>query len=220
MASTTYLQVVNKVLTRLREPTVASVTDNDYSRLIGALVNKVKTEIEDAWRWHALRDTYSITTVPGTASYVLTGSGPDLVVLDAWNYTTQRELRRASYQEMNEKFFGSGGSIAAGSPLMFLEAGLDSNFDIQIDFWPKPNAAETIYVNVYKPQAELAADATVPLVPIPVLVEGTVARAIMERGDDGGIAIQSQEQLYRDLLASAIARDAGRDENEVRWEVA
>ncbi len=55
MASTTYLQIVNKVLVRLREDTVATVVENSYSTLIGALVNRVKTEMEDTWRWHALR---------------------------------------------------------------------------------------------------------------------------------------------------------------------
>lgn len=217
MASTTYLQVVNKVLVRLREPTVASVTENSYSTLIGALVNKVKTEIEDAWRWHALRDTYNVPTVASTASYVLTDSGPDTVILDAWNYTGKYPLRRASVAEMNERFFGVGTDIRDGQPTDFIEAGLNGDFDIQIDVWPRPIAVETLYFNIYKPQAELSNGATVPLVPIPVLVEGTVARALSERGDDGGVALQAQEQLYRDLLSSAIARDAGRDESELEW---
>lgn len=217
MASTTYLQVVNKVLTRLRETTVATVTETSYSTLIGAIVNQVKTEIEDTWRWHALRDTYNVPTVAGTASYVLTDSGPDAVILDAWNYTKQWQMNRGTYHGMNSRFFSVGTSIQTGSPEMFLEAGLNTNFDIQIDIWPKPTAVETLYFNVYKPQAELSSGATVPLVPIAVLVEGAVSRAIAERGDDGGIAIQQQEAIYRDLLASAVARDAARDLSELNW---
>jgi hypothetical protein len=219
MASTTYLQVVNKVLTRLRESTVASVTENSYSTLIGAIVNQVKTEIEDTWRWHALRDTYNVPTVSGTASYVLTGSGPDTVILDAWNYTKQWRMRRGTYAQMNQNFFGVGTDIQTGSPELFIEAGLNTDFDIQIDIWPKPTAVETLYFNVYKPQAELSSGSTVPLVPIAVLVEGSVSRAMAERGDDGGIATAQQESIYRDLLQSAIARDVARDQSELNWSV-
>ena len=40
--ATTYLQLVNDVLTRLRETTVANVSDSDYSALVGKLVNDAK----------------------------------------------------------------------------------------------------------------------------------------------------------------------------------
>ena len=44
--ATTYLQLVNDVLTRLREATVTNVSDTDYSSLIGKLVNDAKREVE------------------------------------------------------------------------------------------------------------------------------------------------------------------------------
>ena len=65
--ATTYLQLVNDVLTRLRETTVANVSDTDYSALIGKLVNDAKREVEDAWDWEALATTYTITTSNGTS---------------------------------------------------------------------------------------------------------------------------------------------------------
>lgn len=218
MAAQTYLQLVNKVLVRLRESTVATVTETSYSTLIGALMNRVKSEIEDAWRWHALRDTYQITTTPGTATYVLTDSGPDAVIIDAYNTSQQRQMERGNVRDFNNKFFGVTTAVT-GNPTQFLEGGLNVDFDLSIDIWPIPatGVTDVIKFNIYVPQAELSAGSDVPLVPQNVLVEGTVARAIMERGDDGGVAIQSQEALYRELLSSAIARDAGRDEFELIW---
>jgi hypothetical protein len=216
MASTTYLQIVNKVLVRLREDTVATVVENSYSTLIGALVNRVKTEMEDTWRWHALRDTYQLTCVIGTASYTLTGSGPDAVILDAYNTSTQREMVPTTVRTMNERFFGVT-TPTTGRPSEYISAGLNSSFDLAIDIWPVPTHTDVLKFNLYLPQAELSVDTDVPRVPIVPLVEGTIARAIAERGDDGGILIQSQEALYRELLASAVARDAGRDETEVTW---
>lgn len=216
MASTTYLQLVNKVLVRLREDTVATVTENSYSTLIGALVNRVKTEMEDTWRWHALRDTYEVTCVPGTASYTLTGSGPDAVILDAYNTTTHTEMTLATVRQMNERFFKVP-TVITGRPTDYITAGLNSSFDLALDIWPVPTNADVLKFNLYLPQAELSDDTDVPRVPIVPLVEGAIARAIAERGDDGGILIQSQEALYRELLASAVARDAARDETEVMW---
>ena len=47
----TYLQLVNKVLVRLREDQVTSVASNDYSLLVGEFVAQAASEVEDAWNW-------------------------------------------------------------------------------------------------------------------------------------------------------------------------
>lgn len=217
MASSTYLQIVNKVLVRLRENTVSTVSENKYSTLIGALVNRVKTELEDTWRWHALRDTYLVTCVPGTATYVLTGSGPDAIILDAYNTSTQQMMKRSTVRKMNDQFFGVA-TPTTGRPTEYLPAGMNVDFDLSVDIWPVPTHADALKFNLYLPQAELTNDSDVPRVPIVPLVEGTVARAIAERGDDGGVVIQSQEALFRELVASAVSRDAGKDETELDWD--
>ena len=71
----TYLQLVNAVLARLREDSVASVSTSAYSRLIGKFVNDAKRQVEDAWDWDAMSQTLTLNTVAGTSTYVLTGSG-------------------------------------------------------------------------------------------------------------------------------------------------
>mgnify|MGYP000544108538 CR=1 FL=1 len=57
MALPTYLQLVNDVLVRMREPEVSSVSDTPYSSLIGVLVNDAKREVENATMWQALNQT-------------------------------------------------------------------------------------------------------------------------------------------------------------------
>ena len=47
----TYLQIVNNILKRLRERTVASVEESTYSKLIGVLVNDALIDVESAWHW-------------------------------------------------------------------------------------------------------------------------------------------------------------------------
>ena len=68
--TTTYLDLINDVLVRLREPQVLSVSQNTYSSLIGKLINDAKREIEDSWNWDVLRSTVSFTTQQGTFNIV------------------------------------------------------------------------------------------------------------------------------------------------------
>ena len=71
----TYLEAVNEVLARLRESTVATLTQNAYATLIGHFVNDAKRQVEDAWDWDVQNTTITINTVGGTSGYTLTGSG-------------------------------------------------------------------------------------------------------------------------------------------------
>ena len=71
----TYLELVNEVLVRLRESTVATVGQTAYSRLIGLYVNDAKRQVEDAWDWEALSVTLPVSVVAGTTTYVVTGLG-------------------------------------------------------------------------------------------------------------------------------------------------
>jgi hypothetical protein len=58
-----YLELINSVLTRLREPTISQgqltaayeVGGDVYIRMIGAQVNDAKRQVEQAWKWGALR---------------------------------------------------------------------------------------------------------------------------------------------------------------------
>ena len=88
----TFLELVNKVLLRLRESPVATVqgsgNSNMYARLIGEFVNEAKAQVESAWDWSALRSTLSATTTAGVFNYELNGSGNNFKVLDVVNDTS------------------------------------------------------------------------------------------------------------------------------------
>ena len=83
----TYLQIVNNVLTRLRETEVTSVSDTPYSALIGVFVNDAKREVEDAYDWNALDTTITLATVAGQKAYSLTGIGARFKTQDVINDT-------------------------------------------------------------------------------------------------------------------------------------
>src|SRR3990167_846655 len=127
----TRLQIVNAVLSRLREATVATTSTTVYSLFIASLVDTVKAEIEQAHQWLALRNTYDLTCVAGTTSYVLTSAGLYSRVLDMWNTTLPQRMKRSTFAVMNERFFGES-SVQTGNPTEYILAGFDTNYDLTV----------------------------------------------------------------------------------------
>ena len=214
--ATTYLQLVNDVLTRLRESTVTSVDQNVYSALIGKLVNDAKREVEDAWSWDALRTTYSTNTVSGTFNYTLTGSGTRIRVLQAMNDTSDEFLnyRPADYMTTNLILTTD---VQSGSPMYYNFNGVDANGDSQVDVYPKPDGVYTLRFDVIKPEDELEDDTDTTALPKSPIVLLAWAKAIEERGEDGGINVSSQYAVAQRSLADHIAIEAGRRPDETNW---
>jgi hypothetical protein len=213
----TYLQIVNKVLIRLREAEVADFSSpTGYTELVMDVVNQAKAEIEEAYEWHALRDTYTVSTEDGTVSYAMTGAGSRARVLGGYNSTRVWELSRATSRFFDDQYFNQS-TVQTGSPTHFIENGFDASYDLKVDVWPKPTSVETLTFNLYVPQAALSATSDVPLIPVVPLIEGALAHLIAERGDDGGIAAQAQEMRYQRTLADAVAVEAGRHPDALVW---
>lgn len=209
----TYLECVNRVLRRLRENEVTTVNETPYSKLIGDLVNVVKVEIEDSWDWSALRTTLTASTTASLFNYVLVGSGTRLRVLDIINDTDNFFLKQKGTKWFDQQFLIN--SQQEGSPLYYNFNGVDGNGDSQVDFFPIPDGVYDIRLNVVLPQAELETDSTQIQIPALLLVEGVLARAISERGDDGGYA--EQEQRYRNMASDLIAVEASQRLDEMIW---
>ena len=212
----TKLQIINAVLPRMREGTVATSSSTTYAALVSSVLNTIRTQIEQAWVWKDLRDTYTVTVTPGTTSYSLTSSGQFARILDIWNTTSDKEVAQGTFADFNERFFAHD-TVATGNVREYNVVGLDSNYDLQIDTWPNVTATNVLKVNLYLPQQDPTADSTIILIPNQVLIEGMVAYLIAERGDDNGIAFQMQQQLYTDMLAGAISNEVAHDSSEVDW---
>ena len=210
-----YIQLVNSVLRRLRETEVSSVADNAYSKLIGEFVNDAKRQVEDSYAWNALSDTLTAVTGAAVFNYVLVGSGQRFRIIDVLNDTDDFNLKYQTVQEMNRLFLLT--SSDQGSPRYYNFNGTDANGDTQVDLYPIPNGVYNIRFNVIKPQAKLAADADMLLVPEEPVIFNAVARAMAERGEDGGIQSNEMYAIYNQSLADAIAIESSRYEEEGQW---
>jgi hypothetical protein len=209
----TYLEIVNKVLRRLREQEVEALTANTYSTLIADLVNEVKRDVENAWNWSSLRKTITVATANDLYNYTLTGSGTRFRLIDVINDTANIIMRPATTREYNAQFLV--GDFSKGAPVSYNFNGVTTTGDTQVDVFPIPDTVYSLRFNLAVPQDDLVNSTDVILIPASLVVEGTIARAISERGEDGGF--QEQEQRFRSTLADYIAIEAGQRPEETVW---
>lgn len=214
--ATTYLQLVNDVLVRLRESTVNSVSSTEYSALIGKLVNDAKREVEDSWNWEALKTTISVSTSSPTVSYSLTGAGMRSRVLEVINDTSDWFMVERPASFMTENIMLNP-QPQSGSPEFFAINGVDVNGDIQVDVYPIPDAAYTLRFNLFAPEADLSSDTDSISIPKNPVIALAWAKAIEERGEDGGINVSSQYAVAKQSLADHIAIEANRRPEELIW---
>lgn len=214
----TYLEIVNKVLRRLREDEVTAVNQSAYSRLIGDYVNAMKREVEDSFNWSALRQTLTAqTTVPPPEifNFSLVGAGTRFRVLDVINDTSNWFMEYRDSHWFNRAFLTTDPQV--GSPFYYNFNGVDVNGDAGVDVYPIPDGVYDIRFNLVVPQAELESDSTRILVPWQPVMEGALARSINERGEDGATGSDFQWEVYRRTLADFIAMEANRVEEEMTW---
>jgi len=204
----TFLELVNDVLVRLREPVVTTYNETTYSTLIAKFINDAKRQVEDAFSWNALGTTITVTTAANTSTYSLPGAGKKFQVMDVINTTSIFGLTNISFVDMNRKL--NFAPVATQTPTEYAFDGVDGSYDTQVKLYPIPNAVYTIKFMLTVPQPTLALDATVVKVPDVLVVQNAYARALVERGEDGGLSSSEAYNLYRAMLSDYIALEGTR----------
>lgn len=215
MALPTYLELVNDVLARMREPEVTTVSENTLSKLVGKLVNDAKRQVEDAYTWNALNSTVSFTTTADTYNYVVTGSGNRFKVIEATDVTNKSIINALTTKAMSQYLLND---LQTGNPMYYNFNGIHTTGDTKVNLFPVPPAGLTVSFNLYIPQAEFTSDSTTLYVPKEPVVLGAFARALVERGEDGGLNSSEAYGLYKASLADAIAIESSRYVEEDAWE--
>jgi len=220
--STTALNIVNAVLARLRESQVNSSTfSNTYPQLILKFVNEAKQEVEDAWDWTALRQTKTVATMAATSLYTVTGAGQRYRFYDRrkiiWNATNRTWIipwPQGQFEEAVQTY-----TVNNQIPNWYRLIGINSSGDPGLELYPTPDGVYSLKLGLVIPQVDLAAYSdTFDIASLPVEL-GAWARAIAERGEDGGTGTAEQWQMYRSCLGDYIAMDAQHVEDEIIWEV-
>jgi hypothetical protein len=211
----TYLEIVNSVLRRLREREVASVSESSYSKLIGDFVNDARNEVETAWGWSALRTTLTLTTTANIFNYELNGSQNNFTLIDVINDTDNQFMEYRPTTWFDNAYLNQGS--VTGSPTYYNFNGVSNDGDTQVDIYPIPDAVYTIRFNAVLRNQDMSGDGDDLYVPSRPVILLALAKAIEERGEDGGNASMNAYAAGRSSLADEIALDAARRPDETIW---
>jgi hypothetical protein len=235
----TYREIINSVLRRLREETISadwsgdindSVSLTEYQKLIGELVNDAKKNVESYHDWNALRETFNVKLKSGNMQYTLgdatRGAGVTFKVLDVINQDTGQVLQQVGNDWLNEQVYPLV-NVGKGAPTKYAFNGISQTNtnrepDFNIDFYPVPDSSvnnNVVSVNIVGAQKELKEADQILRVPSQPVILGAWARAISERGEDGGSFSSVVAGEARDSLNIAVQLDAGNMEYERDWTV-
>ena len=218
----TYRELINEVLIRLREETISSdwsgaINDStvvsDYHKVIGALVNDAKRSIESYHDWMTLRETADIATVDGTKNYSLS-SGQEFKVIDVVNNATGNQLVQVSKAYLNRTRYPTD---PTGEPHYYGFNGADASNNLKVDLSPVPTEVQTISFDIVKYQDVLTSASTVLKIPSKPVILGAFARAISERGEDGGTQSSLAAQEAGAAISQAVIMDSGNAQYETDW---
>lgn len=210
----TYLELTNDVLVRLREAEVQTISQNSYSKLISKFINDGKRQVEDAWDWNILLTTATVVTSATVSNYVIPNSGTRFKIKRAINQEGDWFLSELNATDMAD--FLRNGAVQQAKPQYFSFKGVDSG-NTKVDLYPVPDAVYNIDFDIVKPQAALVNNSDSMLVPAEPVIFYAYARALAERGEDGGLASGEAYQLYQQSLADHVAIEASRYTTDTIW---
>lgn len=217
MALPSYLSLVNDVLIRLREPTVTSVNENTMSILIGKFVNDSKREVADAYDWDAFNTAITVATIANQYDgYSITGAGVRCKIMDVINTSRQYILEPMDHASLDIQAFGTLNPQKT-TPFNYIFGGVDSNGDAMVKFWPIPDAVYNIRFSLVVPENDMEDDGDTTKLPKEPIVLNALARALVERGEDGGLASSEAFALAKKSLGDLIALELARSPENDAW---
>ena len=210
MALPTYLDLVNDVLVRMREPEVTTVAEHTVSNLVGKYINDAKRQVSDAYDWDAFNTPITISTIANTTGpYSITGAGVRFKTMDVINTTSFYEMSPLSHANY-DSFYYTTPTPTKGLPMYYSIKGVDTNGDIKVNFWPVPDAVYSIRFSLIVPEADFTTDTSTTLLAKEPIVLGAFARALVERGEDGGLSSSEAYALYKSCMSDLIALELAR----------
>jgi len=221
----TYLDLVNQVLKRVREPTVGSVGANLYSVLISTFINDAKRVVEDSWEWSCLWKQVDFDISASVLEYdlgdtALVGAGNELTERAlllyrpgdscplAWDVTTPNPspltevYRHKVASDLALQTYNSTYQM----PMYFSVT--PTNDSIGVHLIETPSETRSWRMVFKQPQDELEDGTDEILVPwYPVVLLAT-NYALNERGEEIGQPGNEAEKKYMQALSDAIALDS------------
>jgi hypothetical protein len=209
----TYLELVNNVLTRLREPMITSVQKSEDAvvNIVKNLVNDSKRHVEMAHSWNATRNLWQFTTELGRPNYILedTAGGCRISKVTVnGNHIHQWDLQTLMHQ-----------TNKTGLAYRYAYDGTDNAGNLSIRVDPVPEAGDVIHVLGHKVLPDLKEDGDEVRLPAQPVLYYALALAARERGEVGGQTATELFGMASQFISDAIALDANLSPTEKTWAV-
>ena len=209
----TYLELVNGVLDRLREPQVVTVRtmDDPVVNLVKHFINDAKRHVEASHAWNATRNLWQFGTVMGIPSYALDGTAGGARITKVTRDGFDRRLDQWDLQRVITQ--------KTGSPWRFAWEGTDNEGNIMLRFDPIPDNVYSISVLGHRNLPDLKRDTDELRLPVQPVLYYALALAARERGEVGGQTAQELFNMAQQYISDAIALDANLSPTEFTWAV-
>ena len=214
MSNKTYLEIVNNVLRRLREPEVTSVNSTTYSKMIGDFVNDAREMVQNAWHWSGLQQEFTVSTTTGNSLLTLPNSNKTLIEY-AYNTSDDFKLEYRPKEWINDRY--EIGENPQASPVYWTYNSEDSSNNTVLKLYPEPDAAYVLKFFCSPKDTNLTDDSDVVFVPDMPIIHLTVALAARERGETGGTSVAEYFAIADKFLTDAIALDAAKHPEDTIW---
>jgi len=213
----TYIDLINRVLRRLREPQITSLS-GEKALFYGQLVNEVKEDIENAGPWYALRTPLTGSFTPSTSTLDLTASTNQRSYIlyqstgqpQAFVTTVDKERRlcEVTWEQMDSMHVLDP-DADEDVPAYF--AYKKDNDGVTIRVFPTPDLAYTYRFVFVVPQDELTVATTALLIPSTPVWREALVRAMEERGEEFNGSLEAARTQAQEALMQAILDDWARE---------
>lgn len=226
----TLLEIVNRIMIRLREAEVSSSTASDYATLAATFVSDVHQDVVTQYDWTCLRHTLDVDMVVGQKDYDLARFVADGGAVVAGGRTTNQgsmflgqawcfddstddggsEMILVSEQDLEELYQGDRDATQEDVVYFSLRQS-PAQEGLQLSVWPLPETTNRLRIRFWTPEAVLETDgtddATTILIPWRPVYLGALARLINERGEELGEPGNLADSAAYNALSQAIEAD-------------
>ena len=163
-----------------------------------------------------IRNTITITTTADIFGYELNTANSTSTILSVINGTTGTNLQYATAAQFNEWYIND--SPTTGTVTHYSYNGVSSDGDTIIEFYPQPSGVETLRVNMISRGTDLVAVSDTIVVPSRPVILLAYAKAVEERGEDGGVGSGPAYSMAVRSLSDMISLDSMRHPEELIWD--
>ena len=217
----TYLELINEVLKNLREDEVTSSTSSAYTKLIGFFIKQAYVECANAYQWPQLYETQDVAISADDTSFTITGdSGEGVFDIESVYSTTNKNFLRAnSYKNLRDRLsydtntntcseYAYGGETSDGTTTIYLFPTSSGSDTLRVNYNRKPDLSNTFSDSTF-----------IKLPELPIVLKAW-ARAVSERGEDGGMSSNEIEIQAQIALSDSIAlHESNNNASNTYWNV-